>query len=124
MDVVLADVPCTGLGVIGKKRDIKYRQTKENLTEIIVLQKDILRQAVRYLRPGGTLLYSTCTINRAENEDMVRWMQKELSLTPVTVESALRGFPETETAKEGYMQLLPGIHDTDGFFFAKLKRGL
>lgn len=123
-DVVLADVPCTGLGVIGKKRDIKYRQTKENLTAITELQKDILRQAVRYLKPGGTLLYSTCTINRAENEDMVSWMQKELSLTPVTVEPALRGFPKTETAKEGYMQLLPGIHDTDGFFFAKLKRGL
>lgn len=123
-DVVLADVPCTGLGVIGKKRDIKYRQSRENLTAITALQKEIVRQAARYVKPGGTLLYSTCTINRAENEDMVRWMEEELSLIPETVAPVLSRFPHTETAEEGYMQLLPGIHDTDGFFFAKLKRGL
>lgn len=123
-DVVLADVPCTGLGVIGKKRDIKYRQSRENLTEITALQKEIVRQAVRYVKPGGTLLYSTCTINRAENEDMVRWMQEELSLQPETVAPVLLQFPHTETADAGYIQLLPGVHDTDGFFFAKLKRGL
>lgn len=123
-DVVLADVPCTGLGVIGKKRDIKYRQSREQLTEITALQKEIVRQAVRYIKPGGTLLYSTCTINRAENEDMVIWMQEELSLQPETVAPVLAGFPRVETAERGYIQLLPGIHDTDGFFFAKLKRGL
>lgn len=105
-DVVLADVPCTGLGVMGKKRDIKYRQKEEALTEITALQKDIVRQAVSYVKPGGILLYSTCTINPHENEEMADWILKE--------------FPMKK--EQDYVQLLPGIHDTDGFFFAKFKK--
>ena len=122
MDVVLADVPCTGLGVMGKKRDIKYRQKKEALTEIVELQKEIAVQAASYLKPGGTLLYSTCTINPSENEEMVFWIQKELDLVPESVAEVLSGMPACETAEKGFIQLLPGIHGTDGFFFAKLKK--
>lgn len=104
-DVVLADVPCSGLGVIGRKRDIKYRLKPESLKEILVLQKEILSQAVTYVKRGGTLLFSTCTINPDENERMADWICEEYNFT-----------------KEKEMQLLPNHQDTDGFYFAKLRR--
>lgn len=121
-DVVLADVPCSGLGVMGKKRDIKYRQKEEALTEIVTLQKEILKNAVSYIKPGGVLLYSTCTINSAENEEMVAFAKKELGLTCESVEEYVKGLPGIETASEGYIQLLPHVHDTDGFFFARFRK--
>lgn len=121
-DVVLADVPCTGLGVMGKKRDIKYRQKEEALTEITLLQKEIIRQAVSYVKPGGTLLYSTCTINPLENEKMAEWILQEFPVKAEDLSEAVKGLPHCETAEKGYVQLLPGVHDTDGFFFAKFKK--
>ncbi len=121
-DVVLADVPCSGLGVMGKKRDIKYRQKEESLTQIVSLQKEILKQAVNYVKPGGTLLFSTCTINPSENEEMVTFIHKELGLVPDSVEGYVKGLPGTETARKGYLQLLPHVHDTDGFFFARFRK--
>ncbi len=66
-DVVLADLPCSGLGVIGRKADIKYRVTPESLQEVAALQRRILTNAAEYVKPGGTLVYSTCTINKEEN---------------------------------------------------------
>jgi len=104
-DVVIADVPCSGLGVMGKKRDIKYRQKPEAMEEIIKLQKEIVKNAVSYVKKGGILLYSTCTINPAENEEMAEWICREFSFK-----------------KESSIQLLPGVHDTDGFFFARLRK--
>ncbi len=104
-DVVIADVPCSGLGVMGKKRDIKYRQKPEAMEEIVQLQKEIMRNVVSYVKKGGVLLYSTCTINRAENEEMAEWICKEFAFE-----------------KESMTQLLPGVHDTDGFFFARLRK--
>lgn len=103
-DVVICDVPCSGLGVMGRKRDIKYRQTKESLKELPILQKQMVKNAVSYLKKDGTLLYSTCTINRAENEEVVAYMEKECGLQA-----------DCMTA------LYPDEQDTDGFFFARLK---
>lgn len=104
-DVVLMDVPCSGFGVMGKKRDIKYHVTKECLEDIIALQKKIVENSWRYVKPGGTLLYSTCTFHRRENEDMVRWIMEHLPF---------------EQASS--VQLLPGFTESDGFFYASLKR--
>lgn len=104
-DVVIADLPCSGLGVIGRKADIKYRITKEDLSEIAALQKKILKTVSAYVKPGGTLLYSTCTLNTLENEENVAFIERELSF-------------ELEEKRE----LLPGIHQTDGFFMARFKR--
>jgi 16S rRNA (cytosine967-C5)-methyltransferase len=120
-DVLIADVPCSGLGVIGKKQDIKYRVTEESLIEIVQLQKEILQNAVTYVKPGGVLVYSTCTINRAENEDMVTWLCQEFGFTPESMAQAMPEELKTE-AEKGYLQLLPGIHRTDGFFLAKLRK--
>ena len=124
-DVVLADVPCSGLGVIGRKKDIKYRVTPESIASLPKLQKEILTYAQRYVRPGGVLLFSTCTINKEENEEILSWLLSEFPFHAESIafrmpECILREEPERESAGNGYLQLLPGIHGTDGFFLARL----
>ncbi|MBR5248490.1 MAG: 16S rRNA (cytosine(967)-C(5))-methyltransferase RsmB [Lachnospiraceae bacterium] len=104
-DVVLMDVPCSGLGVIGKKRDIKYHVTPESLGEITKLQKAIVSASWQYVKPEGILLYSTCTVRREENEEMCRWICENF---PFTMEES--------------RQLFPGEDDCDGFFYARLRR--
>lgn len=122
-DVVLADVPCSGLGVMGRKRDIKYRQSSEGMQSLITLQRKILKQAAAYVKPGGTLLYSTCTINRKENEEQADWLCREFGFEKENMEGYLpAGIPCKDTAKEGCLQLLPHRHHTDGFFFSRLKK--
>lgn len=121
-DIVIADVPCSGLGVIGKKRDIKYKITREQINDIINLQRRILKTAVGLLKPNGRLLFCTCTINRAENEENLEWLIGELKMTPVSLNDALPKDIHSETTKDGYLQLLPKIHDTDGFFISVLKK--
>ena len=120
-DVLIADVPCSGLGVIGKKQDIKYRVTRQSMEEVVALQREIIDNAVRYLKPEGVMMYSTCTMNPAENEEMADWICRTYDMEPVSMAQEL---PEElrEEADRGYVQLLPGIHGTDGFFLAKLRR--
>ena len=120
-DVLIADVPCSGLGVIGKKQDIKYRVTKESLEDIVKLQKEISANAVHYLKQDGVMMYSTCTMNPAENEEMAAWICREYDMEP---ESMTEMMPKElkEAAKRGMIQLLPGIDETDGFFIARLRR--
>ena len=72
-DLVLADVPCSGYGVIGHKTDIKYKMTPAKEADLVLLQRRILHNAAQCVQPGGTLIYSTCTINPRENEENVRW---------------------------------------------------
>lgn len=120
-DVVLADLPCSGLGIMGKKRDIKYRITKESMDELVLLQKRILDVVWRYVKPGGVLVYSTCTINPAENDHMVEWFVKE---HPFKLQSLSPYLPDElrEEGKGGTLQLFPGIHPSDGFFIARMVR--
>ncbi len=120
-DVLLADVPCSGLGVIGHKQDIKYRVTEASLKEITGLQREIITNVIEYIKPGGILMYSTCTMNPGENERMVDWICETFPMERVSMAEEL---PESlrQEAEQGAVQLLPGIHDTDGFFFAKLKK--
>ena len=120
-DVLIADVPCSGLGVIGKKQDIKYRVTPESIREVNLLQKEIIGNVIQYLKPTGAMIYSTCTMNPAENEEMVSWICKEYNMEP---ESMAQYMPKAlrEAADKGYLQLIPGIHETDGFFIARLRR--
>ena len=120
-DVVFCDAPCSGLGVMGKKRDIKYRLTEDSLKEVQTLQKQILNTVWKYVKKDGILMYSTCTINRDENEKQVQWMVENLPLEVVSIKEEL---PEElkEDVSEFGLQLLPGIHETDGFFICKLRR--
>ena len=118
MDAVLADVPCSGLGVIRKKPDIRYKDLAqtERLPEI---QLAILRQQARYVRPGGVLLYSTCTILKRENEDVVETFLLE---NPAFFAETVH-FPDNSGIPDGTLTtLLPCMHGTDGFFICKLRR--
>ena len=74
--MVIADVPCSGLGIIGRKNDIKYRINDESIKELIILQDKIIENAASYVKKGGVLLYSTCTINPEENDDRIEKLLK------------------------------------------------
>lgn len=119
-DVVIADLPCSGLGVMGKKKDIKYRISKESLDSLVKLQREILDAVHKYVKPGGILLYSTCTINKQENEDNVTWLTENYSFETESLSAYLPD--ELKAGEDGVMQLLPGIHETDGFFIARLRK--
>ena len=123
-DVLLCDLPCSGLGVIGRKRDIKYHVSGKQLEELHELQKEILTNVVQYLKEGGTLIYSTCTINRGENEEIAEFIEKELGFEPDPLASHLpAGIPGIEEGPEGNrLQMLPHVHGTDGFFLARFKK--
>lgn len=121
-DIVLADVPCSGYGVIGKKPEIKYRASAQREEELVALQRTILKQAAEYVKPRGALVFSTCTIAKEENEENMMWF---LNHFPFRLESLDPYLPEelhSETTALGYLQLLPGVHKTDGFFIAKFRR--
>ncbi len=120
-DVLIADVPCSGLGVIGKKQDIKYRVTEESLREIVQLQREILQNAVSYVKSGGIMMYSTCTMNPAENEEMVKWICREFAFETEDLSPFMPKQLQKE-ADKGWIQLLPGVHETDGFFLARLRK--
>lgn len=121
-DIVLADVPCSGLGVIGKKTDVKYRADLEKIQELSVLQKRILHNAASYVKPGGTLIYSTCTIMKEENIDNVNWFAENYPFELESIDPYLCEELRSETTQRGYLQLLPGIHQTDGFFIARFRK--
>jgi 16S rRNA (cytosine967-C5)-methyltransferase len=121
-DLVIADLPCSGLGVIGKKPDIKYNMTAEKQKSLVQLQREILKVVTQYVKPGGILMYSTCTIHPGENEENVTWLLEHFDFEPESLEDVLPPKLKSLTAKKGYIQLLPGIHGTDGFFIARLKK--
>lgn len=122
-DLVFCDLPCSGLGVMARKPEIRFRVKEEEIRELAGLQKKILKNAMRYVRPGGTLMYTTCTITEEENQQNREFILKApsfsaASLTKVLPE-ALRG---EESAAEGWLQLLPGVYPCDGFFLSKYQR--
>ena len=122
MDVVLCDLPCSGLGILRRKNDIKYHLTEEQLKDLVELQRQILSVAWRYVRPGGFLVFSTCTLNQKENTDNVRWIETNTPLRAVSIEEELPERLRGRTGGQGYLQLLPGIDACDGFFVAKFVR--
>ena len=120
-DLVLADLPCSGLGIMGRKADIKYHASPESLQQLQSLQREILSVIWQYVKPGGTMIYSTCTVNPDENQENVKWFTDNY---PFDTESLSPYLPDElkEEGKDGMLQLLPGVHETDGFFLARLRR--
>ena len=120
MDAVIADVPCSGYGIIRKKPDIRYKDPS-SMKDLPQLQLQILTNQARYVRPGGVLLYSTCTLVRGENEGVVEaflnnhpdFAIEPLPLPPVFLKN-----------ESGMLALVPGEYDTDGFFIARLRKKL
>lgn len=105
-DVLICDLPCSGLGVLGRKTDIRYKICPEQEKELMELQRQILDTVHQYVKPGGTLVYSTCTIDKMENEDNVRWFADKYK----------------DFVLKEERQLLPGQLGGDGFFLAKFIR--
>ena len=121
-DIVIADLPCPGLGIIGKKPDIKYNMTMEKMAELASLQREILAASWEYVKPGGTLVYSTCTIDTKENEENARWLLSRFPLEPVDLTNRVGNAFDEPSLKEGMIQFLPGIHPFDGFFISVFRR--
>lgn len=122
VDAVLVDAPCSGLGVLGRRPDARWRKKPEDITDLQIIQKEILHEAARLVKPGGTLVYSTCTITREENNDVIKDFlekNKEFFLDP--------NLPEflpynSQEGKDGWIQFLPFNHNMDGFFIARMQR--
>ncbi len=122
-DRVLVDVPCSGFGLLRKKPDIRLKKTGEEIDSLVPIQRQILQTATRYVKNGGVLVYSTCTLSKKENEGNILWLlqsNEAFSLEDIT------GFLPKElqdtVQKEGMLTLLPHIWHTDGFFIAKLRK--
>ena len=107
-DLVIADLPCSGLGVIGRKADIKYRVTKEDLDSLASLQRDILTVVSKYVRPGGRLIFSTCTVNSTENSMNAKWIEENLNFHKL----------------DEPMQILNDSPIYDGFFISRFERNI
>lgn len=105
-DILICDLPCSGLGVMGKKTDIRYKMTAQKQADLVELQRQILDTVYSYVKKGGTLVYSTCTIHKQENEGNVAWF--------------LSKYPEFTLLSQE--QMFPGETCHDGFFIAKLMR--
>lgn len=119
-DLVLCDVPCSGLGVIARKRDIMYHADAAEIRSLVRLQRKIVTNAAAYVRPGGVLLYSTCTMDLAENDRQAAWIAKTLDLVPSPLAPLL---PENIPGiRDNCLQLFPHVHGTDGFFMARFQK--
>lgn len=122
-DIVIGDLPCSGLGVLGKKTDLKYKMTEEVQKDLVELQRNILSKAQGYVKKDGTLIYSTCTIHEDENMGNVHWFLKSFpEFELVSIREKLCDSLKESVQEKGCLQLLPGIHESDGFFIAKFKK--
>ena len=129
-DLVICDLPCSGLGVMGRKRDIKYNVSIDKIKELAKLQKKILENAVRYVKKDGRLIYSTCTMTKAENEENFTFISEFKGFSAVDFSDKIRGYVDrykdgerlVNEAKKGFIRLIPGELGTDGFFVSEYMR--
>ena len=118
-DIIIADLPCSGLGVIGKKPDIKLRVKEEDIRELSLLQRKILDNAVRYLKKGGLLIYSTCTLTSLEDERNAEYISNSLKLNKTDLRTVLPKYlKDARGAEDGHIRLDPDKNRTDGFFIS------
>ena len=103
-DVLIADLPCSGLGIIGRKPDIRYNTSPEAVSSLSMLQRQILSTIAAYVKPGGVLIYSTCTVSRVENENNVTWFTENCPFSLIG----------------DTLQIKPGDLGNDGFFIARM----
>lgn len=121
-DYVLVDAPCSGFGLVRKKPDIKYNKVYEDIEELAKIQRKILGASAVMVKAGGVLVYSTCTISHKENIDNVKWFCREYGFKLESIEPYLPNNIKSETAKNGYIRLLPYEYGTDGFFIARMRK--
>lgn len=129
-DFVLADVPCSGLGIMRRKPEIKLNMTHERICGLYNIQESILNNSSHLLKPGGILVYSTCTLNPDENENRIKkflWQNHKefepVDFSDILPENLIKTEPAiAQSAKNGMITILPDLHSSDGFFIAKLRR--
>lgn len=123
-DAILVDAPCSGLGVLARRPDARWKKDPADIPGLVALQQEILESAARCLKPGGTLVYSTCTIEPDENQGVVgEFLGRHSEFEPVDLWPYLPvGLWRENTLSKGYVQLMPHIHGTDGFFIARLRK--
>ncbi|MEI6102060.1 MAG: 16S rRNA (cytosine(967)-C(5))-methyltransferase, partial [Eubacteriales bacterium] len=121
-DIVLLDAPCSALGLLYRKPDIKIHAQKEGMAALVEIQRALLANASRYVKKGGILLYSTCTINPAENRDNALWFLQSHPQFSADDFSADIPANVQGSVRDGMLQLLPHTHGVDGFFIARFRR--
>jgi 16S rRNA (cytosine967-C5)-methyltransferase len=119
-DAVLLDAPCTGLGTMGRRPDIRWRRTPADMAALARRQAVMLRQAAEMVRPGGRLVYAVCTFTRAEGPELVSSFLAERPDFAMARPPA--GFPHALVAPDGTMRTWPHVHGTDAFYAAVLSR--
>ena len=117
---ILIDVPCSGTGVIGRRPDIKWRLKEGDIKKMSVLQKSILANMSKYLEPGGKIVYSTCSLEKEENEDVVNNFLAERKDFKLVVSNSL--LPDNWITSNGFMFAFPNNTKTDGLFAAVLQK--
>ncbi len=120
-DYLLVDAPCSGFGLIRRKPEIKWNRKEKDIKDLADLQYEILNNVKDYLKKGGVLVYSTCTIENEENINMVkRFLNENKDFSLVSLENNIESDENITSLKDGYVQFYPNIHGTDGFFIAKM----
>lgn len=127
LDRVLVDAPCSGLGTLRRNPDLKWRQTPESVEELRVKQAAILKSAARLLKPGGRLVYATCSLLEAENEEIAREFSAEhdrdFAVVPAAQVLAKASVENSDAlVRNEYLRMWPHRHGTDGFFAAVWER--
>lgn len=120
-DVILCDVPCSGLGVLGRRPDARWAKEAEDIDGLCRIQKQILEQAAQLVKPGGTLIYSTCTITPEENIEMVQQFLAQHADYELD-ETLTDCWLNMDKPDTGYVQFLPFVDSMDGFFIARMMR--
>lgn len=122
-DAILLDAPCSGEGVIRKDADAMKNWSLESTAEIAATQRDLLDSAFHALKPGGTLVYSTCTLNEIENQQVIAWLLERYpgAVDILPLNTLFAGAAQAATA-EGYLHVFPHLFDSEGFFVARLRK--
>ena len=120
-DYILVDAPCSGFGLIRRKPEIKWNRKEKDIEELVNIQSSILNNVKDYLKINGILVYSTCTIEKDENYNLIEeFLNQNKNFKLISIEDKILNKENLETLNQGYIQLFPNIHNTDGFFIAKM----
>jgi len=123
VDYCLLDAPCSGFGIIRRKPEIKWNRKEKDIKELSKLQEKMLDVAKDYIKVGGSLIYSTCTIEKEENMEVInKFLKNNPHFSLANISDKIENKENLETLDKGYIQLYPNIHGTDGFFIAKMIR--
>lgn len=121
-DRVLVDAPCSGLGLLHKKSDIRWNKDQEDIRDLVKIQRQILATSIAYVKPGGVMVYSTCTITAAENKRMVNWILKNLDVELEPIDDYIPVLLRNEDSAKGFIQIFPNDANSDGFFISRFRK--